>query len=106
MTLKNRSDLSVMIETIDRQTTNLPLTPIIISVIISSSREGAVTIKNKTSKEMIAIIEADGWTPDRIRGDHHQFVHKTKPGLVTIPHPEKNLGSWLINKILTQAGLK
>lgn len=55
---------------------------------------------------MIAIIEADGWTLDRIRGDHHQFVHKTKPGIVTIPHPEKNLGTWLINRILKQAGLK
>ena len=63
-------------------------------------------IKNKTSKEMIEIIEADGWTPDRIRGDHHQFVRTTKPGVVTIPHPEKNLGSWLIGKILKQAGLK
>lgn len=65
-----------------------------------------MVIKNKSSKDLIKIIESDGWTLDRIRGDHHQFVHKTKPGIVTIPHPEKNLGTWLINKILKQAGLK
>lgn len=55
---------------------------------------------------MIAIIEADGWIPDRIRGDRHQSVHKAKPGIVTIPHPEKNPGTRLIKRILKQAGLK
>ena len=82
------------------------MTLIKISVIFSSSSEEADVIKNKSSKDLIKIIESDGWTLDRIRGDHHQFVHETKPGIVTIPHPEKNLGTWLINKILKQAGLK
>ncbi|MDR1616331.1 MAG: type II toxin-antitoxin system HicA family toxin, partial [Syntrophomonadaceae bacterium] len=27
----------------------------------------------------------DGWTLKTIKGSHHQYVHPTKPGKVTIP---------------------
>ncbi|WP_311775950.1 type II toxin-antitoxin system HicA family toxin [Pseudomonas baetica] len=26
-----------------------------------------------------------------VRGRHHHFKHPTKPGLVTVPHPKKDL---------------
>jgi predicted RNA binding protein YcfA (HicA-like mRNA interferase family) len=35
-------------------------------------------------KELMKLIEADGWVLVRIRGSHRQFHHATKPGTVTI----------------------
>jgi predicted RNA binding protein YcfA (HicA-like mRNA interferase family) len=42
----------------------------------------------------------------RTRGSHHQFVHPTKPGTVTVPHPKKDLGKGLVRAIRKQAGLR
>jgi predicted RNA binding protein YcfA (HicA-like mRNA interferase family) len=35
-------------------------------------------------RQMIRLIEADGWRLVRQRGSHRQFRHATKPGRVTI----------------------
>ena len=35
-------------------------------------------------KEIIKLIEADGWILDRIKGSHRQYKHYTKPSTVTI----------------------
>ncbi len=43
------------------------------------------------SRFLISQIVADGWYLVRIRGSHHHFKHPTKPGLVTVPHPKKDL---------------
>ncbi|ORL64434.1 type II toxin-antitoxin system HicA family toxin [Pseudomonas putida] len=43
------------------------------------------------SRELISLIEADGWYLVRSRGSHHHFKHSCKKGLVTIPHPKKDL---------------
>lgn len=58
------------------------------------------------SKELIRMLEIDGWVLKRIRGSHHQFKHPERPGLVTVPHPEKDLPKGTINSIKKQAGLK
>ena len=57
------------------------------------------------SRELIAKIEADGWYEVRVKGSHHHFKHPTKPGLVTVPHPKKDLLLRTINSILKQAQL-
>lgn len=57
------------------------------------------------SRELIAKIESDGWYLARIRGSHHHFKHPVKPGLVTIPHPKKDLLAKTIASILKQARL-
>ena len=36
-------------------------------------------------REVIKRIEADGWYLDRTRGDHRQYKHPTKKGVVTVP---------------------
>jgi predicted RNA binding protein YcfA (HicA-like mRNA interferase family) len=46
------------------------------------------------------------WRLQRTRGSHHQFVHQTKVGTITVPHPKKDLGKGLVLAILKQAGLK
>ena len=35
-----------------------------------------------TSKELIKLIEDDGWYLTKIEGSHHHFKHPTKPGKV------------------------
>jgi predicted RNA binding protein YcfA (HicA-like mRNA interferase family) len=58
------------------------------------------------SRDLIAMLEADGWELVRINGSHHHFKHPRKPNLVTVPHPKKDLpkGTW--HSILKDAGLK
>lgn len=58
------------------------------------------------SRELISRIEADGWYLVRVNGSHHHFKHPTKSGLVTIPHPRKDLLAKTAASILKQAGLK
>ncbi len=43
------------------------------------------------SRFLIGQLVADGWYLVRIRGSHHHFKHPSKPGLVTVPHPKKDL---------------
>ena len=58
-------------------------------------------------REVIKLIETDGWYLARTRGSHRQYRHPTKPGLVTIAgnssdtlHPK----TWA--SIIRQAGLE
>jgi predicted RNA binding protein YcfA (HicA-like mRNA interferase family) len=52
------------------------------------------------------MVEDDGWTLDRVRGSHHHFHHKVKKGIVTIPHPAKDIDVKTASSIKRQAGLK
>jgi predicted RNA binding protein YcfA (HicA-like mRNA interferase family) len=58
------------------------------------------------SKEIIKLIEKDGWKHVRTTGSHHHFRHDTKKGTVTVPHPKKDLPKGTVNSIMKQAGLK
>jgi len=58
-----------------------------------------------SSKEIIRLLQKDGWAIDRTKGSHHQFKHPTKPELVTVPHPKKDLPTGTARAILKSAGL-
>jgi predicted RNA binding protein YcfA (HicA-like mRNA interferase family) len=58
------------------------------------------------SAEVVKLIQAAGWQLVRISGSHHHFRHAAKTGLVTIPHPKKDLPPGTLNSILKPAGLK
>jgi len=58
------------------------------------------------SGEVVKLIHAAGWRRIRISGSHHHFRHAFKAGLVTIPHPKRDLPPGTLNSILKQAGLK
>ncbi len=51
-------------------------------------------------------LEKDGWYIIRIKGSHHHFKHSVKEGIVTLPHPKKDVPKGTVNSILKQAGLK
>lgn len=59
-----------------------------------------------SSREIIRWLNDDGWYEVRITGSHHHFKHSSKTGVVTVPHPKKQLGKGLLNSILKQARLK
>ncbi|BAZ36623.1 hypothetical protein NIES4101_25420 (plasmid) [Calothrix sp. NIES-4101] len=58
-------------------------------------------------KEMIKLIEDDGWYLARIKGSHRQYKHTIKSGLVTVPGKlSDDLALGTLNSILKQAQLK
>lgn len=57
------------------------------------------------SREVIQLIEADGWYQVDVKGSHHQFRHPKKRGRVTVPHPKIELPKGTVRSILKQAGL-
>jgi predicted RNA binding protein YcfA (HicA-like mRNA interferase family) len=59
------------------------------------------------AKEIIRIIEQDGWRLVRQKGSHMQFEHPVKPGITTVPyHGSKDLAKFNVASILKQAGLR
>ncbi|BAN48014.1 MULTISPECIES: type II toxin-antitoxin system HicA family toxin [Pseudomonas] len=58
------------------------------------------------SRELIKLIEADGWFEVDVKGSHHQFKHPAKKGRVTVPHPKSDLPEGTVRNILKQAGLR
>lgn len=59
-------------------------------------------------KNIIAIIEADGWSFKRQKGSHKVFTHPVKKGIVVVPDHGANqdLAIGTENSIMKQAGLK
>jgi predicted RNA binding protein YcfA (HicA-like mRNA interferase family) len=58
------------------------------------------------SREIVRRLESEGWILVRTKGDHRQYKHPSKPGLVTVPHPKKDLPIGTIRSIYRQAGWK
>lgn len=59
-----------------------------------------------SSREVIKLLKKDGWVLVRITGDHHHFKHPTKKGIVTVPHPNKDVPKGTLSSIFKQAGWK
>jgi predicted RNA binding protein YcfA (HicA-like mRNA interferase family) len=59
-------------------------------------------------KEIIKIIEKDGWYLVRQKGSHKQYKHKNKKGLVTISGHKlsDDIAYGTLNSILKQAEIK
>jgi predicted RNA binding protein YcfA (HicA-like mRNA interferase family) len=58
-------------------------------------------------RDVLRMLDEDGWYLDRTRGSHRQFRHLVKPGGVTVAgKPGDELTPGTLNSILKQAGLK
>lgn len=58
-------------------------------------------------RELISLIESDGWALVRTKGSHRQFQHPTKPGTVTVAgKPGIDIPPGTLSSVLKQAGLK
>ena len=64
-------------------------------------------MKNYKVKEVIKLLEDDGWVMITMRGSHRQFKHPTKAGKVTVNgHLNDTLSQFILNSIWKQAGWK
>ena len=58
------------------------------------------------SREVISVLEADGWKQVAKKGSHLQFKHPAKPGRVTVPHPKRDIPLGTLRSIEKQAEIK
>jgi len=57
-------------------------------------------------KQLIRILEKEGWVEVRSRGGHRFFRNPSKKGFLVVPHHgSRDLSKGLIIKILKDAGL-
>lgn len=62
-------------------------------------------MKRYKVREIIEMLEADGWQLLKWRGDHRQFKHPTKGGKVTVAGKlSQTLEQEILNSIFKQAG--
>jgi predicted RNA binding protein YcfA (HicA-like mRNA interferase family) len=58
-------------------------------------------------REVIRLLQHDGWLHIRTRGSHRQFQHPEKPGTVTVAGKLGiDMPPGTLNSILKSAGLK
>ena len=58
-------------------------------------------------RDVLKLLNEDGWHLVATEGSHRQYKHATKPGRVTVPgKPNDDLPPGTLNSILKQAGLK
>ena len=58
-------------------------------------------------REVLRLLDDDGWVLARRKGSHRQFKHPRKRGLVTVAGKlSADLAPGTLNSILKQAGLR
>jgi predicted RNA binding protein YcfA (HicA-like mRNA interferase family) len=58
-------------------------------------------------REVIMLLEADGWRLVRVKGSHRQYRHQEKVGRVTVAgNLNDDLAAGTLNSVFKQAGLK
>jgi len=58
-------------------------------------------------REVIKLLEIDGWLLVTTKGSHRQYKHPTKPGRVTVPGKlGDDIAPGTFSSILKQSGLK
>ena len=58
-------------------------------------------------KDIIRLLEEEGWFLVATRGSHRQYKHPVRPGRVTVAgKPSDDLAPGTLNSILKQSGLK
>jgi predicted RNA binding protein YcfA (HicA-like mRNA interferase family) len=58
-------------------------------------------------RELLKLLEQDGWYIDRTRGSHRQLRHATKPGTVTVSgHASDTVHPKTLKSVFRQARLE
>ncbi|MGQ0643187.1 MAG: type II toxin-antitoxin system HicA family toxin [Gemmatimonadaceae bacterium] len=58
------------------------------------------------SKTVIRLLKADGWYLARTKGSHQHFKHQRRSGVVTVPHPVRDIPPGTLRSIERQAGTR
>jgi predicted RNA binding protein YcfA (HicA-like mRNA interferase family) len=70
-------------------------------------RDNTAEEQSMKIRDIIKLIESEGWYLVETRGSHRQYKHLTMPGRVTIAgHPNDDLAPGTLNSILKQAKLR
>lgn len=63
-------------------------------------------MKSYSGKDIIKILQKNGWEVDRINGSHHVLINKNKDFIITVPvHGNQSLKIGLVRSILKAANL-
>jgi predicted RNA binding protein YcfA (HicA-like mRNA interferase family) len=62
-------------------------------------------MKSYSSREVLSILNDDGWYLQSIEGSHYHFKHPTKQGKVTVKHPCKDIPPKTLKTIGKQSEL-
>jgi predicted RNA binding protein YcfA (HicA-like mRNA interferase family) len=66
-----------------------------------------MTVHDVKVREVIRMLEDDGWSHVRTSGSHRQFRHPVKPGTVTVAgNAGTDVPTGTLGSILKRAGLK
>ena len=58
-------------------------------------------------RDLIRLIQSDGWKHVRTSGSHRHFKHATKPNVVTVPgSPSDDIPMGTLKAIMKAAGLE
>ncbi|MCJ2019649.1 type II toxin-antitoxin system HicA family toxin [Methylobacterium sp. E-065] len=57
------------------------------------------------AKDLIRLLEKDGWIWHSTTGSHRHFKHPAKSGKITIPNPKKDMHPKTVKAIMRTAGL-
>ncbi|WP_425404231.1 type II toxin-antitoxin system HicA family toxin [Hwanghaeella sp.] len=57
------------------------------------------------TRKIMKALEKAGWELVRVKGDHHIFKHATRPGIVVLPHPKRDLPVGTLRDIEKVSGL-
>ena len=67
---------------------------------ITKKEDGAMKFR-----EVINILEDNGWVQKAVRGFHYQYTHPGRPGKITVPCHKGDLDKRTVKSIFTAAGL-
>src|SRR6185436_18690855 len=75
---------------------------------ISTEKPGTVWTRISVKvRDVIRLIESEGWKHVRTTGSHRHFKHPSKSSIVTIPgHPGDDIPTGTLKSILKGAGLE
>lgn len=63
-------------------------------------------MKSYSSREIIKILEANGWYKVSVKGDHWKFKHHVIKAVIVLTHPVKDVSIGIIKDIQQKSGLK
>jgi predicted RNA binding protein YcfA (HicA-like mRNA interferase family) len=58
------------------------------------------------NREILSVLQRDGWVQVAQKGSHVQFKHPKKEGRVTVPHPKRDIPIGTLKSIEKQTGLE
>jgi predicted RNA binding protein YcfA (HicA-like mRNA interferase family) len=61
-------------------------------------------IHTASSAAILRKLRAEGWVRVHQKGSHVKLTHPSRPGIVVVPHPRKDIPAGTLRAIFRQAG--